>query len=337
MWCDLKIGLIDVDGHNFPNLALMRISSYHKERGNDVEWWREDGSYDTVYMSRIFSDGYTKPAPEPENAEKVIRGGSGYCISVGKDGREHYDKSKENNLPSDMEKMFPDYSIYPQYDFAVAMTSRGCPRGCAFCHVAAKEGRCAVKVADVKDFYAGQKVIQVIDPNIVACKDKAELFRQYRDTGAKITFNQGLDIRLLTDADIEAINGMRVEKLHFAWDNPQDRLEEKFANFAKKYKRPSSPGVVYVLVGFNSTIEEDLYRIQTLWDMAYKPYVTVYDRLHASRRVKDLQQWCNFRKISLMVPNFYDYDGYTFQHERYLKKKQKKLEQKLQEGNNNNG
>jgi len=149
----MRIGLIDVDGHNFPNLALMRISAYHKAQGDTVEWWWSDFEhYDIVYMSKVFSDAYSKDVPEPMNADKVFKGGTGYAISL-VDGREVFDKSKHNDLPAEVEKMFPDYSIYPQYDFAISMTSRGCSRQCPFCHVAAKEGTKSVKVANVDNFW----------------------------------------------------------------------------------------------------------------------------------------------------------------------------------------
>ena len=215
----MTIGLIDVDGHHFPNLALMRISAWHKAKGDHVEWWLGDlFHYDRVYMSKIFSDAYTKDMPDPVNCDEVIRGGTGYCITT-VDGRERFDRSKNTSLPEEVEHMFPGYSIYPQYDFAVSMTSRGCPRGCGFCHVVAKEGRGAHKVADVKDFYAGQNRIEVLDPNITACQDKRDLFAQYMKTGADVCFNQGLDIRLLDDDDIADLNRMRIKKIHFAWDN----------------------------------------------------------------------------------------------------------------------
>ena len=306
----MKIGLIDVDGHNFPNLALMRISAYHKSIGDDVEWWWTDFvHYDIVYMSKVFSDAYSPDVTEPLNADKVIKSGTGYAISlVG--GKEVYDKNKDPDLPPEIERMFPDYSIYPQYNFAVAMTSRGCPRGCSFCHVAAKEGKCAVKVANVSDFYSGQNLIKVLDPNITALpqKDKRDLFQQYIDTKAQIEFTQGLDIRLITDDDIAMINKMRRKDIHFAWDNPKDDLAPKFKMWAEKFRRNSNIGMVYCLTNFNSTMEENLYRIYTLRDLGYDPYVMVYDKPHAPKEIKALQRWCNNKLIFNSCPKFEDYD-----------------------------
>lgn len=303
----MRIGLIDVDGHNFPNLALMRISAYHKAQGDDVDWWFSDLiHYDIVYMSKVFSDAYTPDFPTPMNADKVIKGGTGYCISL-VDGKEVFDTAKNTALPPEIEKMFPDYSIYPQYDFAVSMTSRGCPRGCPFCHVAAKEGRCSVKVADVADFWNGQKEIRILDPNITACREKRDLFRQYRETGAILDFTQGLDIRLLNGADIDDINQMRLRTLHFAWDNPKEDLEGKFREFARCFRRKSNIGMVYCLTGFNSTMDENLYRIYTLREMGYKPYVMIYDKPHAPKILRDLQRWCNNKIIFNSCPRFEDY------------------------------
>lgn len=238
----MKIGLIDVDGHNFPNLALMRISQYHKQKGDDVQWWFSDLiHYDIVYKSKIFSDAYTNDIPDPINADLVIKGGTGYCIKT-ENGREFFDKSIHKNLPEEIEKCSPDYSIYPQFDFAVSMTSRGCPRGCGFCHVASKEGRCSVKVANVSDFWNGQKEIRVLDPNITACKEKEDLFNQYINTNAIVDFTQGLDIRLITETDIELINRMRLRTLHFAWDNPKENLEPFFWFFSKKVHKEIRQG-----------------------------------------------------------------------------------------------
>ena len=307
----MKIGLIDVDGHHFPNLALMRISAYHKAKGDEVEWWLGDlWYYDKVYMSKIFSNAYSPDVEEPWNCGEVIKGGTGYCITLGEDGKEHFDQSKNVELPEEMERMFPDYSIYPQFDFAVAMTSRGCPRGCSFCHVAAKEGRCSRKVADVKDFWNGQKHIEVLDPNITACREKHDLFQQYAETKATVCFNQGLDIRMITDQDIEDLNRIRLTKVHFAWDNPKDDLEGRFADYAKKarWKPHGSYGTVYCLTNFNSTIDEDLFRISTLSRLGFDPYVMVYNKPSAPQEVKRLQRWCNNKIIFKSEPDFRKYD-----------------------------
>lgn len=305
----MKIGLIDVDGHNFPNLALMRISAYHKALGDSVEWWwSEFEYYDIVYMSKVFSDVYTKEGHTPMNCGKVIKGGTGYCIKLGADGKEHFDKSKNTVLSPEVERMFPDYSIYPQYDYAVSMTSRGCPRGCGFCHVAPKEGRCSKKVADVSDFWSGQKEIKVLDPNITACQEKRDLMRQYLETGAEIDFTQGIDIRLTNDADIEDLNRMNIKTVHFAWDNPREDLRERFREFSDQFRiKDCRRKIVYVLTNYDSTIAEDLFRIYTLRDLGYDPDVRVYNKPYAPQIIRDLQRWCNNRRIFKTCPWFEDY------------------------------
>lgn len=310
----MNIGLIDVDGHNFPNLALMRISAYHKAMGDNVDWWQGDlFYYDKVYMSKIFSNEYSKDVAEPINCGEVIKGGTGYCISIGSDGKEHFDKSKNHNLPPEIERMFPDYSIYPQYDFAISMTSRGCPRGCSFCHVARKEGRCSKKVADVKDFWTpetGKTLIRVLDPNITACREKRDLMRQYAETGCEIEFTQGIDIRLTNDDDIRDLNAMKLKNVHFAWDNPKDKLEDAFALYASKakHKPHGRYGMVYILVNFDSTMEENLHRIYTLRDLKYDPYVMVYNKPNAPKEIRNLQRWCNNKVIFGKCKDFNDYN-----------------------------
>lgn len=304
----MKIGLIDVDSHNFPNLALMRISAWHKAQGDSVAWWASEFEYyDIVYMSKVFSDAYTKEGHTPMNCGKVIKGGTGYCIKL-KNGREVFDQSKNTVLPEEIERMFPDYTIYPQYDFAVSMTSRGCPRGCGFCHVAPKEGRASIKVANVTDFWNGQKEIKVLDPNITACREKRDLMEQYIQTGAWIDFTQGIDIRLTNDADIDALNRMKIERLHFAWDNPKDDLRERFQYFTENFRiKDNRRKIVYVLTNFDSTMEENLYRIYTLRELGYDSDVRVYDKPHAPREIIDLQRWCNNRFIFKACPRFEDY------------------------------
>ena len=162
----LKIGLIDVDGHNYPNLALMKISAWHKAKGDTVEWWWGFGHYDRVYMSKVFDETYTPDMPEPLNADEIIKGGTGYGL--------------DNKLPDEIEHIYPDYSLYPALtkDTAYGFLSRGCPRGCHFCIVAGKEGRRSVKVADLSEWWNGQKNIVLMDPNLLACPDHMDLLGQ---------------------------------------------------------------------------------------------------------------------------------------------------------------
>ena len=125
----MKIGLIDVDGHNFPNLALMKLSAWHKAQGDEVEWWFGWHQYDRVYMAKVFSDEYTQDQFEPVNAAEIVKGGTGYGL--------------DNELPGEVEHMYPDYSLYPSLteDTAYGFLTRGCPNNCGFCIVCEKEGR----------------------------------------------------------------------------------------------------------------------------------------------------------------------------------------------------
>lgn len=305
-----KIGLIDVDGHRFPNLALMKLSSYHKSKGDTVEWWWSDfAHYDTVYMSKVFGAEYSPDVSEPFNADRVIKGGTGYAIDL-VNGREVYTKSRDLELPPEVENCVPDYSLYPglAQETAYGFLTRGCPRGCGFCHVAAKEGRKSCQVAELSDFWRGQKNLQIMDPNLLACKNRETLLEQIEKSRAYVDFNQGLDIRL-TDKDIaDQLGRIRVKRIHFAWDNPKDDLEPFFQRFTDLYRRKDPNGkAVYVLTNFDSTMEENLHRIYTLRRVGYDPYVMIYDKPHAPKIVKDLQRWCNNKFVFKAEPDFENY------------------------------
>ena len=307
----VRIGLIDVDGHNFPNLVLMKLSAYHKAQGDTVEWWWSDFiHYDLVYMSKVFSNEYTPDMPEPMNADRVIKGGTGYAIDM-ESGKEVYHKERDPVLPPEIENICPDYSIYPELakNTAYGFLTRGCLRGCAFCHVAKKEGCKSWQVAELSQFWTGQQNIEIMDPNILACKDRVKLLEQLAVSGAYVNFNQGLDIRLTNKDVAELIGRIRVKRLHFAWDNPKDDLREHFARFSAWYRRKDpSKKVVYVLTNFGSTLEEDLYRIYTLRDLGYDPYVMIYNKSGAPQEVRHLQRWCNNRLIFRAQPDFSKYD-----------------------------
>lgn len=296
----MKIGLIDVDGHRYPNLALMKLSAWHKSQGDTVDRWWGWEQYDRVYMSKVFDSTYTSDIPEPVNAAETIKGGTGYGL--------------DNKLPDEIEHIYPDYSLYSELtkDTAYGFLSRGCPRGCPFCIVVDKEGRKSVKVADLSEWWRGQKNIVLMDPNTLACQDHMDLLGQLADSGAWVDINQGLDCRLLTEENIAAINRLKLREVHFAWDSMCEsksviRGLELYAGLAAR-KPHGQFATVYCLTNFDTTMEENLYRIYTLRDMGYDPYVMIYDKPTAPREVHLLQRWCNNRVIFKAEPDFLRYD-----------------------------
>lgn len=305
----MKIGLIDVDGHNFPNLPLMKLSAWHKAQGHEVVWYDMfAGHCDKVYLSKVFS--FTPDYSYHIDADEVVRGGSGYCISL-VDGKECYDTSKDIPLPHEVEHIYPDYSLYGIADTAYGFLTRGCPRCCAFCHVEAKEGLRSHKVADLNEFWRGQRNIVLCDPNILACPQWEELLTQLAESKALVDFNQGLDIRLITERKIEFLNRIRFNEIHFAWDRyeDKDKILPKLELFARLTKRKISAhnSIVYVLVNYDTTFEQDLERIYTLRDLGYFAYVMVYDKEHCTKQYRRLQRWCNNRFIFASCKNFKDY------------------------------
>ena len=306
----MRIGLIDVDGHNFPNIPLMKISAWHKKQGDSVEWYDPmfSGHLDKVYMSKVFS--FTPDYMYPITADEIIKGGSGYCISL-VDGKEVFDKSKDKELPSEIEHIYPDYSIYGITDTAYGFLSRGCPRGCSFCHVEAKEGRRTFKVADLSEFWNGQKNIVLCDPNILACREWKDLLQQLIDSGAWVDFNQGLDIRLMTAEKAEMLKKIKVKQLHFAWDRftDKEKILPKFQMFKEITGIDARKLSVFVLCNFDTTIDQDLERIYTLRDLGYLPYVMLYNKeaLPKGHEMRRLQRWVNNRFIFQSVEKFEDY------------------------------
>ena len=302
----MKIGLWS-DCHNFPSLPLMKISAFHKKMGDSVSMYSPMEEYDAVYASKVFS--FTEDIDEDYivRADALIKGGTGYCISV-IDGKEVFDVSKNNPLPKDIEHIYPDYGLYPQYPYAVGFLTRGCPRGCGFCVVAKKEGQRSQQGADLSEFWRGQKEIKLLDPNILACRDHEELLKSLAESKARIDFTQGLDVRLTNPDNIILLNKIKTSMIHFAWDNPKDDLTNYFKRFSEltsiKSDRNKS---VYVLTNFNSTLEEDLYRIYTLRDLGFSPYVMIYQKETAPKITRKLQRWCNSKWIFKSVLNFDDY------------------------------
>ena len=305
-----KIGLIDVDGHNFPNIPLMKISAWHKAQGDLVEWYDPMFSErkDKVYVSKVFS--FSPDFEYNINADEVVYGGSGYCISL-VDGKEVFDKSKDIDLPPEIEHIMPDYSLYGIEDTAYGFLTRGCPRGCHFCHVEAKEGRASRKVADLNEFWSGQKNIVLCDPNILACREWKSLLQQLIDSKAWADINQGLDIRLMTEEKAEMLKKVKIKEWHFAWDRyeDKDKILPKFKMFKEITGISERKLIVYVLCNFDTTIEQDLERIYTLREMGYWAYVMLYDKENIPRghELKKLQRWVNNRFVFAKCKTFEEY------------------------------
>ena len=297
----MRVALIDVDGHNFPSLPLMKLSAWHKQDDDTVEWydpltaWKDQP--DLVYMSKVFT--FTPDYPHPVSGRTIVKGGTGY----------HYPDGGLP-LPLGVEHIYPDYSLYPDLcrDTAYGFLTRGCPRGCDFCIVAKKEGQCSVKVADLSEFWNGQKNIVLLDPDMFACRDWKDLSQQLIDSGAWIDFSQGCDIRIMTEEKAEYIRQMKIKQIHFAWDRYEDKamIVPKFKAFKEITGWDKRKLSVYVLVNFNTTLEQDLDRIYTLRELGFWPYVMVYERetLPKGHELRRLQRWVNMRAAFESTPKF---------------------------------
>lgn len=280
----MKIGLVDVDGRvmrgkkscgkKFPNLALMKLYAWHKSKGDDVEFAVPLKKYDIVYRSKVFT--FTPDDNIAWMAKSIVSGGTGYGLF-------------NDQLPNEVEHMMPDYSLYDIEDEAHGFLTRGCPRGCKFCIVGKKEGLKSQKVANLDEFWRGQKFVKLYDPNILACVEWRDLLGQLIDSRAWIDFTQGVDIRLLTDESADMIAQIKTKMLHFAWDGTDD-LEPRFKQFAPYFKHLLSGRRLraFVLVNFNTSHEYDLHRIKTLDALGYDPFVMVYDKDNAPHITRKL-------------------------------------------------
>lgn len=298
----MNIGLIDVDSHNFPNLALMKISAWHKAKGDTVEWCLPLCHYDIVYVSKVFGDEYSIIDSTIIQADKIIYGGTGFAISV-IDGKEVYEPTNDNKLPNEIEHTYPDYSLYPEYtkDTAFGFLTRGCPNNCSFCIVSKKEGRESKKVADLSEFWNGQKNIKLLDPNILACREHLGLLKQLADSKATVDFTQGLDARFITEENLKLLKQIKIKMIHFAFDFMKNEKQIiKGLTLAKeKLQISDRNSVVYMLTNYDTTIEEDLYRVRKLKEIGYMPDVRIYRKSALPKRhiLRDLQRWCNNRML----------------------------------------
>ena len=297
----MRVGLIDVDAESrgkvtFPNLPLMKISAWHKSQGDSVEWYMPlaSGHMDLVYMARVFNDEYTQDYQYYVDADRIVRGGSGYAITLDARGREQYHKELDEGLPCEIEHIYPDYSLYGITDTAYGFLTRGCPRGCAFCHVKDMQGRIVKDHARLREFWRGQKNICLLDPNITASKNYFAHMQELAESKAYVDFSQGLDARLLTREKIEALNEVRWKRIHFAWDKPEEDLRGAFETLKQYMTRFERHCVtVYVLTNFGSTHEQDLERVMFLRGLGVQPYIMIYNKASAPKITRQLAGWVN--------------------------------------------
>lgn len=311
----MNIGLIDVDGHRFPNLALMKIGAYHKEKGDSVEWWNKNSFYDVVYMSKVFSDTYSPDVPEPLNARTIIKGGTGYAISLD-GGTEVYHAELDGNLPEQMEHVYPMYELYPQFtkNTAYGFLTRGCPRQCGFCIVGQKEGCASRQVATLSEFWNGQKNIILLDPNILACPSHMRLLEELRDTKVWVNFCQGLDARLINTKNAELLAQIKTKDVRFAMDTMQCVSAvasgiKKYVDAVTRIKGKWNPrwARVFCLTNFNTTHAQDMERIEKIRELGCWPYVMIYNKPSAPMVTRKLQRWTNSPFVYFSTSNFEDF------------------------------
>ena len=290
----MRIGLHDSDATRFPNLALMKLSAWHKAQGDTVEWWNPLLTYDRVYSSKVFT--FTPECPYlPEN---TVKGGTGYGIM--------------DELPQEIDAMFPDYSIYPKCGYAIGFLTRGCIRACPWCIVPKKEGMIRpystwreIKRPDSRD-------IVFMDNNVLACQHGLEQIDDMGGENVRVDFNQGLDARLITDdvakmlARLKWIRQIRMSADTDAMLNVVLTAIERLGEYGiKPYKV-----FVYVLVQDIESAEKRVMKLREVGaDPFAQPYRDFTTNAEPPKEQRDFARWVNDKAIFKTVKTFRDYKG----------------------------
>lgn len=216
----MKIGILDVDS-KCPNLALMKINSYHKALGDDVEWYNSLYSYDKVYASKVFS--FTPDYGYYIRADQVEKGGTGYDVY--------------KVLPDAIDRIVPDYDLYNvDPNLAYGFLTRGCPNKCKWCIVPVKEGNIAPYM-DIEEVAVGRKHVILMDNNILASDYGLQQIEKIISMGIRVDFNQGLDARLVTDDVARMLARVKwIKRIRFGCDTPRQIIEcERATSLIDKY------------------------------------------------------------------------------------------------------
>lgn len=252
----MKIGLIDVDGHKFPNFALMKIANHHRQQGDTVEWVNHFERYDKVYKSKIFT--FTPDNTVAVQSDEIVKGGTGY-------------KMYSNLFCDDTE---PDYTLYPQYQHAYGFLTRGCIRHCPWCIVPKKEGVIRA-YRDIATILQGRKTAILMDNNVLASTHGLQQLEKIIEIGCKVDFNQGLDSKLVTDEIAKMLSKIKwIRFLRFACDTtsavePLVKAIEKLNRYGVKNYRI----FVYLLV---KDVSEANERCKVLKRLGVNPFAQTY-------------------------------------------------------------
>lgn len=298
----MKVGMIDVDGHNFPNLALMNLSAYHKAKGDTVEWYGIFEKYDLMYMSKVFTHtpDYTQSIP---NAKSIVRGGTGYDV--------------HSRLPEEAEKVIPDYTLYPYIDnkTAYGFLTRGCIRNCPWCVVPRKEGSIR-PYQDVDEIAVnGRTNLILMDNNILTAGEYGlQQSQKIIDRGYRIDFNQAMDARLVTYDVAEVLAKVKWWKyIRFGCDTPHQVKECDQAITLIRDKGYAGEFFLYTMI--HGDIKECYERI-SYWKGKHKGKVTCFGqpylnftttRQNIPQWQKDMARWCNRKELYKTI-DFKDYE-----------------------------
>lgn len=280
----MKIGLMDVDGHNYPNLALMKLSSYYKSEGEDVSWYTPWEHYDIVFKSKVFT--FTPEDSHYINAEYIKKGGTGYGHGP--------------NLGNKIEHVYPDYGLY-NVDYAYGFLTRGCPNKCSWCVVPSKEGDISEN-ADITEFWDGQKVAILMDNNILSSPHGLEQIDKMGKLGIHVDFNQGLDARLIANDEsiAERLSNLKWHKpLRMACDTKaQIPYIEKAVGLLRKHRITPSNYFIYVLVKDIDDAHERVVAIDKLGcDPFAQPYRDFSINAKPTVEQRRFARWVNHKAI----------------------------------------
>jgi hypothetical protein len=295
----MKIGLLQVDG-KLPNLALMKIAAFHKKAGDEVEWWLGPlFRYDKIYVSKIFE--YSDLPELPSNA---IIGGTGI--------------DWKNRLPDEIDSVDPGdaWWLYPKFNRHLGFSELGCRFKCSFCCVPQKEGK-PREASSIKPLLTnpnGGNRLNLLDDDFFGQPEWEKKCKEIISLGLKISFSQGLNIRLITKPQAEYISQMKFQNINFtskqvsfAWDVYRDKKA-----IEKGFQRCLDAGIkasqmqFFVLIGYDSTPEQDMERVQLLKSWGCDPFVMAFNRGDLYQR--RFQRWVNHRAIFKTV-NFKEYSG----------------------------